>query len=157
ARRPVLSGSGAQDSHGLTVDLEEWHHVCGVPGLDRVRNALPSQVEEDTRRLLDLLDRRGARATVFVLGCIAERHPRLVEEIARAGHEVACHGDRHRPAGELGPAGFADDLLRATRTIEAVTGRRPTAHRSAAWSLGRVRFEGLSQLAGAGYRRDSSL
>ena len=147
----------APGSHALTVDLEEWHHVCGVPRLDRMRDALPSRAVDDTRRLLDLLDRRNRRATFFVVGSVAERHPRLVEEVAAAGHEIGCHGYAHRPADELGPSGFEEDLLRATTVLQSITGRRPRSHRSAAWSLGRVRFDGLGAVVRAGYRRDASL
>lgn len=143
--------------HALTVDLEEWHHVCGLPEIDARRAALPSRIAADTRRLLDLLDRCGARATVFVVGSVAAEHPRLLEEVAAAGHEIGCHGHAHRPAGEMGPVAFEDDLRRATQAIEEATGIRPTAHRSAAWSLGRARFDGLACVAGVGYARDSSL
>jgi polysaccharide deacetylase family protein (PEP-CTERM system associated) len=149
--------AGRERFHALTVDLEEWHHLCGVPALDRVRDSLPSRVGEDTRRLLDLLDTHDSRATFFILGWVAERHPRLVQEIAAAGHEIASHGHAHRPAWELGPAGFTEDLDRSSRLIESIMGFRPPGHRSAAWSLGRADFDGLSCLARAGYRYDSSL
>ncbi len=50
---------------------------------------------ELTPRLLDLLDARGARATFFVVGARAAEAPALVDRIVDAGHEVACHTDRH--------------------------------------------------------------
>src|SRR5213593_4111218 len=90
-RLPLMPLS-ADPYHALTVDLEEWHHVCGVPSLNRERPSLPSRVDGDTRRTLDLLDRTGTRATFFVLGSVAQSHPRLVEAVASAGHEIACHG-----------------------------------------------------------------
>ena len=83
----------------LTVDIEEWFHVCGVGGVlapDRWPT-LPSRVEFTTDLTLDLLARHGITATFFVLGWIADRHPRLVERILQAGHEVASHGWVHRP------------------------------------------------------------
>ncbi len=49
-----------------------------------------------TPRLLKLLGDRRVRATFFVLGERAERHPELVQAIRQAGHEVASHGRSHR-------------------------------------------------------------
>ena len=39
-------------------------------------------------------------ATFFVLGMTAERYPDLVREIARRGHELACHGYAHERVHE---------------------------------------------------------
>jgi len=51
--------------------------------------------ERDTPRILDLLDRHRARATFFLIGEKAARHPELVAEIIRRGHEVAHHTQTH--------------------------------------------------------------
>jgi peptidoglycan/xylan/chitin deacetylase (PgdA/CDA1 family) len=48
-----------------------------------------------TRQILDLLDRHGARATFFVVGRNAHRHPELVQEILARGHQVGNHGWSH--------------------------------------------------------------
>lgn len=53
---------------------------------------------EDTPRLLDLLDQHQARATFFLIGQRAARHPHLVAEIARRGHEIAHHTHTHPTA-----------------------------------------------------------
>src|SRR5262245_63095806 len=44
-----------------------------------------------TPRLLHLLDEREVRATFFLIGERARRHPDLVRAIAEAGHEVGNH------------------------------------------------------------------
>lgn len=51
---------------------------------------------DDTPRILDLLDRHDARATFFLIGERAARHPELVAEIARRGHEIGHHTHTHR-------------------------------------------------------------
>jgi peptidoglycan/xylan/chitin deacetylase (PgdA/CDA1 family) len=51
--------------------------------------------EEDTPRILDLLDRHRARATFFLIGERAERYPHLVSEILRRGHQVGHHTHTH--------------------------------------------------------------
>jgi peptidoglycan/xylan/chitin deacetylase (PgdA/CDA1 family) len=50
---------------------------------------------DDTPRILDLLDRHQARATFFVIGERAARHPHLVADILRRGHEVGHHTHTH--------------------------------------------------------------
>lgn len=58
----------------------------------------------DTPRILAALAAHQARATFFLIGVRAERHPELVRDIVRAGHEVGHHTHTH-PAGSLWCAG----------------------------------------------------
>ena len=51
--------------------------------------------EQDTPRILDLLDRHGARATFFVIGENAARLPHLVTEMVRRGHDIGHHTHTH--------------------------------------------------------------
>lgn len=50
---------------------------------------------QDTPRLLDALDRHEAHATFFLVGERAARHPELVAEIIRRGHEIGHHTHTH--------------------------------------------------------------
>lgn len=50
---------------------------------------------DDTPQILDLLDRHGAKATFFVIGERAERHPELIREMVRRGHSVGHHTHTH--------------------------------------------------------------
>ncbi|UPY37596.1 polysaccharide deacetylase family protein [Sediminicoccus sp. KRV36] len=50
---------------------------------------------EVTPRILELLDRHGARATFFCIGENAARHPELVREIAARGHTIGNHTMHH--------------------------------------------------------------
>ena len=106
---------GRARANAVTVDVEEWFHVCAAgPHLAPDRwPTLPSRVVLTTRLLLEDLDRAGARATFFVLGWVAERHPHLVSEIQSAGHDIGSHGHMHARVYELGPDAFADDLVLA--------------------------------------------
>src|SRR5688500_1569952 len=47
---------------------------------------------ESTPRFLDALEELGVRATFFVLGDGVVRHPSVVRETVRRGHELAVHG-----------------------------------------------------------------
>ncbi len=145
--------------HALTVDLEEWFHVMNLrsffppsswEGLER-RSIGP------TRRILEILEKRGVKATFFCLGWLAEREPSLVEEIAREGHEIATHGYSHRVLGELGPEGFREELERTARILEDIAGRKPDLHRACSFSVTPSTSWALEILAAEGYRGDSSV
>ena len=142
--------------HAITVDLEDWFHVCAAA--DAAALSCESRVVPATSAVLELLQRQRVRATFFVLGSVAAQHPALIERIAEAGHELASHGWSHRLVFELQPDQFADELQRTADLVERLSGQRPTGFRAPRWSLCRRRtpwaFEILMQ---QGYRYDSSL
>ncbi len=68
-------------------------------------------------KVLDLLDRYGIPATFFVPAWTAETYPEQCKEIARRGHEVACHGHRHVPLGAEPPERAREGVRRLARAI----------------------------------------
>jgi polysaccharide deacetylase family protein (PEP-CTERM system associated) len=148
------------DSRGrellLSVDFEDWHQLVrrrvGVADWERPGPAL----ERQTDALLELFDDLGVRATFFVLGLAARSHPGLVERIARQGHEIGCHGDRHTPVHTQTPADFAEDLRRARETIADVAGSGPLGYRAPAFSITRDSAWAFEVLAEQGFAYDSS-
>jgi polysaccharide deacetylase family protein (PEP-CTERM system associated) len=143
----------------LTVDVEEWYHVCGVGGaLAPERwDTLASRVELTTDLVLELLADRRVRATFFVLGWIAERHPSLIERIAREGHEIGSHGFSHRRVYEIGPDEFGAELARSCQAIQAAGGGRPRGFRAPEWSINDRSLWALDVVARHGFRYDSSM
>ncbi len=144
----------------LTVDVEEWFHVCGVPGLEGPEQwaSLPSRVDADVDRLLELFQRSGARATFFVLGWLAETRPGLVSRIAEAGHEIASHGHLHQPVNLLDPETFEEDLVRSLAVLHTRTGAVVSGYRAPMWSIGVGATPWAFEImARHGITRDSSL
>lgn len=88
---------------------------------------------ELTPRVLDLLDRHGAKASFF---CVAERaaaHPDLVREIVRRGHGVENHSLRHSHAFALyGLFRLRRDVESAQAILGGVAGKRPAFFRAPA-------------------------
>jgi polysaccharide deacetylase family protein (PEP-CTERM system associated) len=143
--------------NALTVDVEEWFHVCGVPALGPAHwDGLESRVEPTTRLLLECFDAAGARATFFVVGWVAERHPGLVADIAAAGHQVGSHGFLHERAYDLGETRFRDDLRRSIAALDGVT-ERPTCFRAPEWSINDRSLWALDVLAAEGFAIDASM
>jgi peptidoglycan/xylan/chitin deacetylase (PgdA/CDA1 family) len=84
---------------------------------------------EATPALLDLLADAGAKATFFLVGEQVERLPDVAARIAREGHTVALHGQRHRNQLRVGPAGLARDLDRGAAVVAEAAGGRPWLYR----------------------------
>src|SRR3954447_24415328 len=117
--------------HALSVDVEDYFHVEAFT--DQVPreawNGYESRVEANTNRLLELFAKHNARATFFILGWVAERFPRLVRDIAIAGHEIGCHSYAHYPIWKLTPAQFREDTARALMAIEDASGKAVDGYR----------------------------
>jgi peptidoglycan/xylan/chitin deacetylase (PgdA/CDA1 family) len=83
-----------------------------------------------TPRVLELLARHGQRATFFVIGERAARHPELVRRLIEEGHEVGNHTAGHPWHFALWPASrIAAELSRASDQIEQACGVRPLLFR----------------------------
>ena len=88
---------------------------------------------EVTPQVLTLLERHGARASFFLIGSRARRHPELVAEIARRGHSVENHSDTHRHHFPLfGPRRIEMEVRRAQDTLTELSGQRPRFFRAPA-------------------------
>jgi polysaccharide deacetylase family protein (PEP-CTERM system associated) len=145
--------------NALTFDVEEYFHAEAFAGVVRPEEwpSLESRVVAATERILDLLGESGTRATFFVLGWVAERHPGLVRAIQGQGHEVACHGYGHQMITRLSRAQFAADIERAKATLEDAAGRAVIGYRAPTFSVVRETLWSLEILAEAGFRYDSSI
>lgn len=76
-------------------------------------------------RILSLLADTGAKATFFVPGLVAERHPSLVPELIAAGHEVASHGYSHMPLSAFESREAEERELRMAKDIIETQGGKP--------------------------------
>jgi polysaccharide deacetylase family protein (PEP-CTERM system associated) len=121
----------------MSIDVEDWFQVENLKSAIR-RDSWDSQVlrvEQNTDRMLELLDTHDAKSTFFVLGWVAERCPQLVRRIAEAGHEVASHGYGHELIYDLTPAAFREDVLRANGLLEDITGAKVRGYRAPSFSI----------------------
>ena len=143
----------------LTIDVEDWFHVCGDDYYSDPRrwDSFLPRVEKTFLGLLARLEEGGHRATVFFLGWVAGRYPDLVREAARRGHEIGVHGDLHRRADEMGPSEFREDLRRGRDRIEEVLGARVVCHRAAEWSIRHPEAPALDVLLSEGFACDASI
>lgn len=142
--------------NALTIDLEDWYHVCGA-GVATEPTVGEGRVRCNTEAILVLLNTFGVKATFFILGCVAEAEPDLAPLIASAGHEIASHGWSHQLVSTLKPEEFRDELRRTCDLLEQQTGRRTVGFRAPQWSLGSSTPWAFDILREEGFRYDSSL
>ncbi len=142
--------------NALTIDLEEWFHICGLER--RIpRSEWPLQEHRARRATLRLLDLLGeTKGTFFVLGYVADRDPELVRIIARAGHEIGSHGWGHGEVTRMTPEEFRSDLRRSVDSIGSACGIRPLGYRAPGWTIRRENLWALDVLREEGFQYDSS-
>jgi peptidoglycan-N-acetylglucosamine deacetylase len=86
---------------------------------------------EVTPRVLDLLDRYGARGSFFCIGARARIHPALVRDIVRRGHAVENHTDRHpNRFAALTLGGLRREIATAQATFTELAGTPPVFFRA---------------------------
>lgn len=80
---------------------------------------------EFTPQVLDLLDKHGARATFFLIGERAERHPDLVREIHGRGHCIGNHTWSHLNdcrGGTYSYGRYLGEIRRCQSTMRSIAG-----------------------------------
>ena len=127
-----------------------------MPAIDQWAS-LPSHVEKNFSRLLDLFSEKNVQVTCFFLGWVAERFPHLVKEAAARGHEVASHGYGHRLVYEQSRTDFYEDVRCARLLLEDITGVEVVGYRAPGFSTTEETPWFFDALVEAGYQYDSSV
>jgi polysaccharide deacetylase family protein (PEP-CTERM system associated) len=143
--------------NALTIDLEDWYHPELVKR--RIQGDPAPQVVDAAHCILDLLSRQGVRATFFILGDVARKHPDLVRAIGAQGHEIASHGVSHTPLWDLDYESL-DRELKSFRAIMAeILGPEVSlsGFRAPTFSMDNRTRYAMKCLVDNGYRYDTSI
>lgn len=116
-----------------------------------------ARVERNTLAALELLARTRSLATFFFRPWIAERHPSLIREVARHGHEIACGAGSSRSFRDVSEREFAREIARSRDVLESAAGVRIHGFRAADHRLTPRDLWALRVLAEHGYSYDSSI
>src|SRR5713101_2863732 len=121
----------------LSVDVEDWFHILDVPATPSMSQwqSLPSRVEMNFRKLLDLFGANDVKSTCFFLGWVAERYPHLVKEASALGHEIASHGYSHTLIYKMSPEEFDWDIRRSKQILEDISGQEVIGYRAPGFSV----------------------
>jgi len=168
-RNPPVTGSRAssaeRESAGrlgtciFSVDVEDWFHILDLPTTPAITewDTLPSRVERNFLKLLDILGEQGARVTCFVLGWVAQKYPHLVKQAEALGHEIASHGYAHKLIYQMTPDEFFHDARVSKEALESLVGHAIVGYRAAGFSVNASTAWFYEKLVEAGYSYDSSV
>lgn len=147
----------------LTFDLENWleSSLEIMPKdsltLDEQIKHFDKFIEPNTLGLLRTLDRYAAKATFFVLGTIAHKHPGLIKMISSKGHEIASHSLVHQCIYKRDKVEFKADVLDSISSLEMITNRKVLGFRAPYFSITKDSLWALDILKECGLKYDSSI
>ncbi|MBF8192265.1 polysaccharide deacetylase family protein [Nonomuraea sp. K274] len=145
---PLLSGLGRRAQESVRAEAADAPHVAPrtmPPTSPDVVSTRAGKVDcarakcvaltfddgpgPDTGRLLDTLQRFGARATFFAVGSNAAAQPGFLNRMNAEGHLVGNHSWMHRDMSKQSSSKIADSLARTAAAVEAANGQPPTLMR----------------------------
>lgn len=144
-----------QITNALTIDFEDWYQGLEIPYADW--SNFEDRIVPVGRKLLQILDDGNTKATFFMLGYVAEKHPELVKEIEAAGHEIGTHGFSHTLIYTQKPEVFRSEMERAIGFLEDSTGKKVVGHRAPFFSITKDSLWALDILGELGVEYDSSI
>lgn len=143
----------------FTIDVEDWFQVENfkpwIPFSSWELKEL--RVEFNIHRILDLFDSielaSSPKATFFVLGWVAKRLPKLIQEIHLRGHEIASHGYNHFLCSTQRKSVLRKDLQDSKELLEDIIGDPIYGYRAPSFSISDNIINIVKE---AGYIYDSS-
>ena len=142
--------------HRLTIDLDGlwcYRQIHGVTHAEEPRAAVDDDVLLlGLPRFLEMCALLSTKATLFVVGLDLRnaRYARLIEDAARAGHDVMSHSHSHAyDLSRWSRRRMGDDVRASVAAIKAVTGVAPAGFRAPGYNLSKelidvVKDTGLS-------------
>ncbi len=109
----------------FSIDLED--HTGGY--------SAGARYIDNARRYLDFLEEQKLAATFFTVGRVAVQAPGLIREIARRGHEIACHSQDHTPLTQQDRTAFKRATAEAKDILEQASGQAVLGYRAPIFSL----------------------
>ncbi len=140
----------------LTVDVEDnfTREELVRPG---DWDVYENQVEENTNSVIALLKELEADATFFVLGRVAERRPKVVQNIAAAGYEIGSHGYVHELVGSMAKEEFEKDIEMSLACLTRAVKTKIRGFRARSFSVTRATIWAIDILKKYGFEYDASM
>jgi polysaccharide deacetylase family protein (PEP-CTERM system associated) len=124
-------------TNAFSIDVEDYFQVAAFDGVIQRSSwdSIPLRVESNVEKLLLMLNEANAKATFFTLGWVAERLPQIVRKICEQGHELASHGYGHEKVTSLTPMSFKEDVSKAKKILEDISGKQVVGYRAPSFSI----------------------
>lgn len=138
----------------LTFDIEEWGLAkAGGYGTQD----LYAKYDKCLEQIFDLLEQHNIKATFFCTGAMAVEYPEVVNKISMKGYEIGCHSYSHLWLNRMTYKECNEDISSAIKALEDCIGKKVTAFRAPAFSIGEENLWVFDILADNGITTDSSI
>lgn len=143
----------------LSIDFEDWFQVfygakyLAVQSWDAQTTEFPRMVHE----IIELLSKYDVKATIFMVGWLANKYPNLVNELSNEGHEIASHGYWHKQVTMMSSTEFFNDTKDSKMAIEDAIGKEIIGYRAPGYSITKDNEWAPDIIKQLGFRYDSSL
>ncbi|MDO5537397.1 MAG: polysaccharide deacetylase family protein [Desulfovibrionaceae bacterium] len=113
AQEPAAAASGYVTYYGDTIGAQPMgENLCAITFDDGPGPFTP--------HLLDMLDEYGIKATFFMLGKNAQKHPEIVRRALAEGHEVESHSYSHPNMKHLGAKARETEIVRTNEILRSL-------------------------------------
>ena len=143
----------------LTFDIEDWFHILQkYPDdiLDKWNN-YEVRIHKGMDKIFKILDENDIKATFFIVGYIARKHPEIVKRIHDLGYEVAAHSDMHKVAFTQSIKDYKKDLSNCINSLENIVGEKVVTYRAPGFSIKKENVWAFEVLNELGIKYDSSI
>ncbi len=84
---------------------------------------------EDTQKIMDILDKYKVHVTFFMTGGWVESYPDDVKMIASRGHDLGNHSQNHKQMSQLSAEECKEELMAVHNNVKELTGKEMTLFR----------------------------
>ncbi len=134
----------------FSIDVERFVDTeCVYKSKQKVNSTMLDGLDE----YIKILDKYGIKATMFVLGDVAESIKEQLKGYMANGHRIAIHGKAHVAPRLLSDEQFKEQLSSAKNKLEKMFDTRILGYRAPCFGINQKKFELLKEL---GFEYDSS-
>ena len=121
----------------LTFDIEEWYHILDNDSTigEKQWNNYESRIHSNMDKIFSFLKENNLKATFFILGWIANKHPEIVKEIDNLGFEIGSHTHMHQLMYNQSKKEVSEDLKKSISIIQELTGKKVKYFRAPGFSI----------------------
>jgi peptidoglycan/xylan/chitin deacetylase (PgdA/CDA1 family) len=129
ARKASTQQRGTNKRLTLSQLAKKYPHLLMLKGSSAIKKAAltfdDAPDNQYTPQVLDILKKYGVKATFFVVGSQAYKHPNIVRRIAAEGHPIGNHSYNHPLFTKLTDDQFAAQINKTQKTVKALIGYTP--------------------------------
>ncbi len=143
----------------LTFDIEDWFHIIHKYPEDILEkwDNYEVRIHKGMDKIFQVLADYDVKATFFVVGYIARKHPEIIKRIHDLGFEVAAHSNMHKAAYKQDREEFKQDLSDCINSIEVITGEKVVSYRAPGFSIKKQNVWAFEVLNELGIEYDASI